>query len=69
MASGYVRYGWQLKGSLAIEAAFAEAGIDMRAQWMAQEWLPAHCPKVQRLSDTVAARPDVAPVPACHFGA
>ncbi len=26
--SGYVLYGWKLTGSLAIEAAFVEAGID-----------------------------------------
>jgi glutathione S-transferase len=41
----------------------------MLAQWMPQDWLAANCPKVKRLSDTVAERPKVAPVHAYHFGA
>ena len=40
----------------------------MLAQWMPQDWLAEHCPKVKRLADTVAARPAVAPVHARHFG-
>jgi glutathione S-transferase len=40
----------------------------MLAQWMPQEWLSRHCPKVKRLADTVAVRPAVAPVHAKHFG-
>lgn len=41
----------------------------MLAQWMPQDWLAEHCPRIKRLSDTVAARPKVAPVHAYHFGA
>jgi glutathione S-transferase len=40
----------------------------MLAQWMPQDWLAAQCPKVKRLSDTVATRPKVAPVHTYHFG-
>lgn len=40
----------------------------MLAQWMPQDWMAEHCPKVKRLSDTVAARPKIAPVHAYHFG-
>ncbi len=40
----------------------------MLAQWMPQDWMAAHCPKVKRLSDTVAARPRIAPIHAYHFG-
>jgi GST-like protein len=39
----------------------------MLSQWMDQDWMAAHCPKVKRLSDTVAARPMIAPVHAYHF--
>ncbi len=40
----------------------------MLSQWMPQDWLAAHCPKVKLLSDTVAARPLIAPIHAHHFG-
>ncbi|MCX7347220.1 MAG: glutathione S-transferase family protein [Alphaproteobacteria bacterium] len=40
----------------------------MLAQWMPADWLAARCPKVKRLSDTVASRPAVAPVHDFHFG-
>jgi GST-like protein len=40
----------------------------MLAQWMPQDWLGRECPKIKRLSDTVAKRPKVAPVHAYHFG-
>lgn len=39
----------------------------MLTQWMPQEWLTTHCPKVKRLVDTVTARPAIAPVYAKHF--
>lgn len=39
----------------------------MLAQWMEPDWLNAHCPKVKRLSDTVMARPLIAPIQAAHF--
>ena len=39
----------------------------MLAQWMEQPWLAQHCPKVKRLSDTVMARPRIAPVQKSHF--
>jgi hypothetical protein len=35
---------------------------------MPADWLTARCPKVKRLSDTVASRPAVAPVHDFHFG-
>jgi GST-like protein len=40
----------------------------MLAQWMPQDWLREHCPKVKRLSDSAAVRPKIAPVHAYHFG-
>jgi GST-like protein len=40
----------------------------MLAQWMPRDWLAAGCPKLTRLSDTVASRPAVAPIHAFHFG-
>jgi GST-like protein len=40
----------------------------MLAQWMPQEWLAQHCPKVKALVDRVAKRPAIAPVHAKHFG-
>lgn len=40
----------------------------MLCQWMPQDWMAAHCPKVRRLTDAVAARPLVAPIHAYHFG-
>lgn len=39
----------------------------MLAQWMPQDWLAQHCPKVKLLADTVAQRPAIAPVYAAHF--
>ena len=39
----------------------------MLAQWMEQPWLAANCPKVKRLSDTVMARPLIAPIHKAHF--
>lgn len=40
----------------------------MLAQWMDQDWLGQHCPKVKNLSDRVAQRPKVAPIHRYHFG-
>lgn len=40
----------------------------MLAQWMPHDWLARECPKVKRISDTVAARPMIAPVHSYHFG-
>ncbi len=39
----------------------------MLAQWTEQPWLAANCPKVKRLSDTVMARPLIAPIHKAHF--
>jgi glutathione S-transferase len=39
----------------------------MLAQWTEQPWLAANCPKVKRLSDTVMARPLIAPIQKAHF--
>lgn len=41
--------------------------IWMLAQWTDQAWLSEHCPKVKRLADVVAARPQVVPVHRRHF--
>lgn len=40
----------------------------MLCQWMPQDWMASHCPRVKRLSEAVAARPAIAPVHARHFG-
>lgn len=42
--------------------------IWMLSQWMDADWLARECPKVTHLAETVAARPQVAPVHAAHFG-
>jgi GST-like protein len=39
----------------------------MLAQWMEQFWLVQYCPKVKRLSDSVMARPSIAPIQKAHF--
>jgi glutathione S-transferase len=39
----------------------------MLSQWMDQDWLTRHCPKIARLARTVAARTAIAPIHASHF--
>jgi GST-like protein len=50
------------------ELTILDIYVWMLCQWMPQDWMAAHCPKVKRLSDTVAARPLIAPIHAHHFG-
>jgi glutathione S-transferase len=40
----------------------------MLANWVDQNWLLAHCPKVTALAAAVRARPRIAPIHAAHFG-
>ncbi len=38
------------------------------AQWVEQDWLALHCPKIALLSGRVASRPLIAPIHHLHFG-
>lgn len=39
------------------------------SRWIVgNDWLDAHCPRLQRLAGMVAARPAIAPIWAAHFG-
>jgi GST-like protein len=47
----------------------ADCYLAVLSRWMDGEaWMPAHCPRVERLARSVAARPAVAPVWRRHFG-
>lgn len=74
-ADGYVRDHYQLFEQQLGERPYVfgdwftmiDIYVWMLAQWMPQDWLAAHCPRVDRLARTVAARPAVAPVHEAHF--
>jgi GST-like protein len=47
----------------------ADCYLAVLSRWMGGEaWMPANCPKVERLARSVAARPAIAPVWRRHFG-
>lgn len=46
----------------------ADIYLWMLANWVDQNWLLAHCPKVTALAAVVRERPRIAPIHAAHFG-